>query len=78
MEPHPNPDPRPFYSVADVARLTGFSESHIRKAIKRGEMPGRRVGERYSIAKRAFHEWEVQRERQTTSPTADWGRGKGA
>lgn len=73
MEPSPHREERPFYTIADVARLTGFSENHVRNAIKQGLMPGRRVGHRYSIAKRAFHQWEIERERQATKPGANWG-----
>lgn len=63
MEARPGLPERIFYTVTEVAAMTGLSASHIRGAIKRGDMPGRRIGEAYRISKTAFHAWAEERER---------------
>ncbi len=46
MEPGFRTEEQVAYSIADVARRTGASETAVRRWIERGYLPARRLGKR--------------------------------
>lgn len=52
MEPV-HTEERDAYSVADVARRTGATETAVRRQIERGYLPARRLGKRRLLILRA-------------------------
>lgn len=74
MEARPSTHENPqILTVPDAAKITGFSENHIRKAIGRGEFPGVKVGGAYKISARQFWAWfEAPVERPAPTQEGGW------
>jgi len=49
-------DSRLVYTIAEVGQLLGLSENSVRKAIREGTIPHKRIGGRVLIPVKAFHE----------------------
>jgi excisionase family DNA binding protein len=72
-------EPRPYhvpqtYSVQEVAAILRRSQNSVRDAIKRGEIPGRQIGRKFSIPKRTFDDWYERFEEpaRRRSPRQAW------
>lgn len=48
------PIARDFYLVTDLCKITGLSRASVQEGIRRGELPGYKVGTRYVIPGEAF------------------------
>lgn len=46
-----------IYTVAEAAALLGISEWSYYEAIKRGDLPGRRIGRRIVVPKVQLERW---------------------
>lgn len=53
----PDSDARAVYTVAEVARLLSLSLGVTYGLVREGEIPARKLGGRWVIPRRAFHEW---------------------
>jgi excisionase family DNA binding protein len=76
MEPRP-PSARPtFYTVQEAAEILRMSENHIRAGIRRGEIPGRKVGGSYRVSARFFDDDSQQANSapsaQRSAPNSPW------
>ncbi len=49
-----SPVARDFYLVTDICAVTGLSRASVQEGIRRGELPGYKVGARYVIPGNAF------------------------
>lgn len=49
-----SPVARDFYLVTDICAVTGLSRASVQEGIRRGELPGYKVGTRYVIPGNAF------------------------
>ncbi|WP_433592546.1 helix-turn-helix domain-containing protein [Nocardia sp. CA-145437] len=45
------------YTVDEVAELLGVSRGNAYQAVHDGVIPAKRVGRRWVISRKAFHEW---------------------
>ncbi len=70
----PSPhDPRPYFSVAEVARLFGMSEMTVYRAIGAGEFPAIKIRGRLIVPARAIDAMTDAAVRdQTLVDAADW------
>ncbi|MET7749330.1 helix-turn-helix domain-containing protein [Micromonospora sp. NPDC005367] len=50
-------DSRAVYSVREVARLLSLSLGSTYALVREGEIPARKLGGRWVIPKKRFHEW---------------------
>lgn len=66
MEARPTPTRPLFLTPREAAPLLGMSEDLVREAIRRGELPGRKVLGRYKIARAALDDY--CREMAATAP----------
>lgn len=74
MEPRPGRIPT-TYTVSEAADILRCSENFVRAAIKRGDLPGRQIGKKYSIPKRTFDDWLTRfEEPRRTDPFSMWER----
>lgn len=48
---------RKVYSVNDVASILGVSQEHIRRQIRAGQFPHKRLGRRVVIPCKLFEDW---------------------
>ena len=48
---------RATYTVAEVADLLGVCRATVYELLRRGELPARRMGSRWVIARRRFDRW---------------------
>lgn len=53
----PNPLPRTFYTVDEVAESMGLSRDSVYEAMDRGDIPEARIGGRRLIPAAAFDRW---------------------
>jgi excisionase family DNA binding protein len=51
------PTPRPSLTIAEAAALTGLSPSTVKARLRDGQLPGRKVGERWVISRAALEAW---------------------
>ena len=48
MEPRPSPHRR-FYDATEAAAVLGVSPDHVRRMVREGRLPGRRIGRLYRL-----------------------------
>jgi excisionase family DNA binding protein len=48
---------RAVYTVLEVAQLLSLSRNTAYAMVRRGEIPGRKIGDRWVIPKARFHAW---------------------
>ena len=48
-----------FYSIAEVAEMSGQSQKTIRRHIAAGKLKADRVGNRYRITKESYDRWLI-------------------
>lgn len=70
IEPNPNAVPT-VYTVKQVAAILGLSENSVRAAIKRGEIPGRKIGKIFRIHRATFDTWLAEKPRPA-DPAESW------
>lgn len=49
-----------FYSVAEIARMLDVSQHTVRGIIKRGILPGLKIGNSYRVKKQDLHDFVGQ------------------
>lgn len=50
-------DSAAVYSVADVSRLLALSRGMTYAMVRNGEIPAKKIGDRWIIPKTRFHQW---------------------
>ena len=59
-------DNRLAYSPTEFAKLTGLSRAKVHEMLAAGEIPARRAGRRWLIARGALNQWLSEVERELT------------
>ena len=54
------------YQVREVAALLGLDPKSVYAAVQSGELPGRRVGRRVLIPRKAFDRWLAEADRASS------------
>ncbi|MEH0985582.1 helix-turn-helix domain-containing protein [Micromonospora sp. CPCC 205556] len=61
-------DSRAVYSVREVARLLSLSLGSTYALVREGEIPARKLGGRWVIPKKRFHDWLNETTEQADGP----------
>lgn len=61
-------DNRAVYSVREVARLLSLSLGSTYALVREGEIPARKLGGRWVIPKKRFHDWLNEATEPATDP----------
>ncbi|MGN9807315.1 helix-turn-helix domain-containing protein [Micromonospora sp. L32] len=61
-------DSRAVYSVREVARLLSLSLGSTYALVREGEIPARKLGGRWVIPKKRFHDWLNEATDQADGP----------
>lgn len=67
------PPERATYTVAEVATLLGISAAVVYDLLNRGQIPARRLGSRWIIARHRFHTWLNTTDEPTDAPATNAG-----
>lgn len=65
-------DSRAVYSVREVARLLSLSLGSTYALVREGEIPARKLGGRWVIPKKRFHDWLNEVTEQATHGPEGW------
>ncbi|MGB2569294.1 helix-turn-helix domain-containing protein [Micromonospora citrea] len=67
-----NGDSRAVYSVREVARLLSLSLGSTYALVREGEIPARKLGGRWVIPKKRFHDWLNEATEQDNRAPEGW------
>ncbi|MEU8170532.1 helix-turn-helix domain-containing protein [Micromonospora sp. NPDC049004] len=65
-------DNRAVYSVREVARLLSLSLGSTYALVREGEIPARKLGGRWVIPKKRFHDWLNEANEQDNRASEGW------
>ncbi|MGC4836330.1 helix-turn-helix domain-containing protein [Micromonospora vinacea] len=65
-------DTRAVYSVREVARLLSLSLGSTYALVREGEIPARKLGGRWVIPKKRFHDWLNEANEQDNRASEGW------
>ncbi|WUR59773.1 helix-turn-helix domain-containing protein [Micromonospora chokoriensis] len=65
-------DTRAVYSVREVARLLSLSLGSTYALVREGEIPARKLGGRWVIPKKRFHDWLNEANEQDNRASERW------
>ncbi|TDB70783.1 helix-turn-helix domain-containing protein [Micromonospora sp. KC721] len=65
-------DSRAVYSVREVARLLSLSLGSTYALVREGEIPARKLGGRWVIPKKRFHDWLNETTEQDNRASEGW------
>lgn len=68
---HPTPISSLTYTVTEVADMLRLNLGGTYRMIRNGDIPARKLGSRWVIPRRAFHDWLNDLKVTPTSPTPD-------